>query len=129
MHSVHRQTDFCYSSALNICFLRTKDTWFQVGYFFFFYGVSQLHTSSHTVCIHLHACTGWPVVSQICEDSPECTMEVQNHNMPQTTSAPPHPLPAFTSGLLKMISTHRGRALAFAFYWKYRDLERRIYQL
>lgn len=42
---------------------------------------------------------------------------------------PPNPSLAFTSGLLKMISAHGGQALAFAFYWKHRDLERRIYQL
>lgn len=29
------------------------------------------------------------------------------------------PSPAFTSGLLKMISAHGGQALAFAFYWKH----------
>lgn len=42
-----------------------------------------------------------------------------------------HPtlLQPLTSGLLKMISARGGQALAFAFYWKHRDLERRIYQL
>lgn len=49
--------------------------------------------------------------------------------MLQTTSGAPHPSPAFTSGLLKMISAHGGQALAFAFYWKHGDLEQRIYQL
>lgn len=47
----------------------------------------------------------------------------------QTTSASPHLSLAFTSGQLKMISAHGGQALAFAFYWKHRDLEQRIYQL
>lgn len=47
----------------------------------------------------------------------------------QTTSASPHLSLAFTSGQLKMISAHGGQALAFAFYWKRRDLEQRIYQL
>lgn len=53
----------------------------------------------------------------------KCTMKAQ------TTSGPPHLSLAFTSGLLKMISAHGGQALAFAFYWKHRDLEQRIYQL
>lgn len=55
--------------------------------------------------------------------------EVSESAVSQATSASPHPPLAFTSGLLKMISAHGGQALAFAFYWKHRDLEQRIYQL
>lgn len=60
---------------------------------------------------------------------PEYTMKAQSLAVPLNTSCPHHPHLAFTYGLLKMISAHGGQALAFAFYWKHRDLEQRIYQL
>lgn len=84
----------------------------------------HVHTYTHAHC--------WPVV---CGSGlevpfpPECTMKAQSATVSQTTSGPPRPPLAFTSGLLKMISAHGGQALAFAFYWKHRDLEQRIYQL
>lgn len=85
--------------------------------------------SVHTICAHLHACILLAGGVWIKSFLPESTMKAQSATMSQTTSGPPHPPLAFTSGLLKMISAHGGQALAFAFYWKHGDLEQRIYQL
>lgn len=43
----------------------------------------------------------------------------ETNHIAEDFTVQPHPAPAFTSGLLKMISAHGGQALAFAFYWKH----------
>lgn len=83
---------------------------------------------------HLHAC-GHPI-GQPCRSGlgglPADKMWREGSEADRITDPPQaHTtlLQPLTSGLLKMISARGGQALAFAFYWKHRDLEQRIYQL
>lgn len=131
--ALHPQANWCYlmvNGCWRKCWLRNnKDT---------ILALSQVNRSQTPVydqkctalgmcvpiaiCTHLHACT--LLAGGVWIRSGGLLSIRMYHE-----GSGPHPPLAFTSGLLKMISAHGGQALAFAFYWKHRDLEQRIYQL